>query len=137
MGFQTYLATKARSWQWVAALSAAGVPLINDWQDWSLNQNDEEPTPDQWRLHAEKCLSSAASAQICLLYLQRNTVAFGGLLECGATLGRPDGWAYVVSDDGVPPFLANHPRVRVFPKLSDAIRAICAQRDASQARAAA
>jgi hypothetical protein len=135
MAYSTYLATKARSWQWVDALSAANVPLVNDWQSWSLNQNDEEPTKDQWREHSERCLRQAAGADICLLYLQRNTVAFGSLLEAGATLGA-GGFCYVASDDGVPPFLANHPRVRVFPKLSDAIRSICSQRDASSVRAA-
>ena len=135
MAYRTYLATKARSWQWVDALSAANVPLVNDWQSWSLNQNDEEPTSEQWREHSERCLRQASEASVCLLYLQRNTVAFGSLVEAGATLGS-GGWCYVASDDGVPAFLANHPRVRVFPKLSDAIRSICSQRDASQVRAA-
>jgi hypothetical protein len=131
MGHNTYFASKAHHHPFVGALSVAGVPLVSTWHDWKPNVDDEQATPDEWREHSERCLREAAEANICLLYYQSNERHFGSLLEAGSCIGA-GGWCYLVTDGVPPPFLASHPRCRVFSKLSDAVASICAQRNAAR-----
>jgi hypothetical protein len=117
-----YFASKARHAPFVQALRAAGVNITATWPDWPMNYCTDEPTADQWRQHVQACIEQAAVADVTLLYAQAEETQFGSLIECGSALaaGRQ---IYLVSPHAWP-FLRNHPRVRSFETLADAIAAI-------------
>jgi hypothetical protein len=119
---KVYLAARAHRAEWVSALVAAGLPLASNWHLWFPNRSEAVPTAQEWSEHSARCLSQAASADICLLVLERDTL--GTLLEAGAALGAGK-VVYLVNKTGEPaPFLECHPRVRCFRSLPDAIAAL-------------
>jgi hypothetical protein len=111
-----------KHWRWVAALAGAGVPLISTWHDWRPNHSRREPTDSEWIEHSARCLAQASSADICILFYESEHRHFGSLLEAGAALGAGK-WVYVASDISLP-FLMNHPKVRTFRTLAEAVRAL-------------
>jgi hypothetical protein len=67
-------------------------------------------------------ISGTWDADVLLLYYQSTEKQFGSLLECGAALGAGK-WVYLVTDIALP-FLSNHPKVRTFTSLANAIAAL-------------
>jgi hypothetical protein len=124
---KTYFASKARHWQFVSALVAAGAPFISTWHSWKPNSEERHATPAEWAEHSERCLTQAGDADVCILYYEDTERHFGSLLEAGACLGR-GGWVYLVANEELP-FLRNHPRCRSFPDLAAAIAALNIQRE--------
>ena len=69
--------------------------------------------------NADQCLDQAASADILLLYVDRDDARhFGALLEAGAALGAGK-LVFLVSHHPWP-FLRHHPRCRSFDTLAAA-----------------
>jgi hypothetical protein len=67
-------------------------------------------------------MKQATEADILLLYYESTERQFGSLLEAGAALGAGK-WVYLVTDIALP-FLSNHPKVRTFSSLADAVAAL-------------
>jgi hypothetical protein len=130
-----YPAGKSSSWPWWSALQAAGVPIAASWPSWSFNQDGNEPGPDDYRNHAETCIKEATACDVLLLYVpdDEERHQFGALIEAGAALGAGK-QVFLVSRHPWP-FLRNHPRVRSFDSLSDAITAVMAMQAGARARA--
>jgi hypothetical protein len=128
----TYFASKSRHWQFVAALSAAGAPICCSWPAWTPNRTDSEAADHEWAEHSERCLREAAESDVLVLYAEEPEQHFGALLECGAALGAGK-QVFLVSPHPWP-FLRNHPRVRSFDSIAEAVRSICALRDGERAR---
>jgi hypothetical protein len=80
-------------------------------------------------------LLEAASCDILLLVMQPGENHFGSLLECGAALGA--GKTIFLVSPHTKPFLRNHPRVRSFATLAEAITAIMARVRGEEARSRA
>jgi hypothetical protein len=66
------------------------------------------------------CLSEAAEADILLLYVEQEKQHLGALLDAGAALGAGK-WVCLCSPH-LWPFLRNHPRVRSFDNVAEAVR---------------
>jgi hypothetical protein len=121
---KVYPCSKSRHAPFWAALRAAGVNIAASWPWWERNADGLEPSTIEWCDHSARCISEAADADILLLYAREDEQQFGALLECGSALGAGK-QVYLVADRPWP-FLRNHPRVRSFRTLEDAIAAIMA-----------
>jgi hypothetical protein len=121
-----YFASKSKLWPHWAALRAAGLRVCSTWIDWKFNlDTNSEPSADHWREHADRCIRQAADAEILLLYACGDEERhFGSLLECGAALAG-GATIFLISPHRWD-FLRNHPRVRSFDTLEQAIAAVVA-----------
>jgi hypothetical protein len=97
--------------------------------------DDCEPTEQAYREHVVACLREAASSDIVLLYAQKDDAPhFGSIMEAtSALVANQNAWVFLVSPHEWP-FLRNHPRVRSFDTLADAVRAVCAMEVGEAAR---
>jgi hypothetical protein len=126
-----YVASKAKHAVFWRALRGAGIRIEAPWIDAELNQPGAEARPDQWRRHWQRCIESAADADVTLFYAAEDERQCGALLECGAALAAgkqvfvvsPHEWTF-----------ANHERCRRFDSLEAAIRAIKALETGEEAR---
>jgi len=105
-------------------LRAAGVPVICTWPDWARNIDGVEPSGDEWSRHWQRCIDEASEASICLFVDQPGENQCGSLVEmgCALAMGRQ---VHLVSENWWS--IQNHPNVRKFGTLEDAIAAIMAQ----------
>jgi hypothetical protein len=131
-----YVASKARPaeitmWK---ALRGAGIPIVADWVDASINKTDAKVTPDMWARHWQMCLEQSAAADICVFYAPEGTTQCGALIEIGSALqaGRE---VWVVSDYQWS--IACHPRCRVFASIEACVAAIVARLKGETLRRAA
>jgi hypothetical protein len=126
-----YCASKSKHWPWWQALRAAGLDIRASWISWSHNMDDSEPTADEWASHWQRCVQEASAADVVLVYARSDERQNGALIEMGAGLAA-GAQVFLVSDS--PWSVANHPRVRTFPSLADAVAAICAAADGERQR---
>jgi hypothetical protein len=117
-----YPASKTAHLEFWRALRAAGLPIEAPWIDWSGNENGSVPSALEWRDHWAGCISSAASADIVLLYMKEGERHCGALIEAGAALSAGRRVFAVLPEDGLS--FRYHPNVTVFDSLSDAVSAI-------------
>ena len=82
-----YVASKAKHWQFWAALRAAGIPIQASWIDAEFNRTGEEPTGDHWARHWELCCREASQADVTLMYAAEDERQMGALVEIGCALG--------------------------------------------------
>jgi hypothetical protein len=126
--------SKSKHWELWAALRAAGVPIISTWIDWYPNRDEDvEPGSDEWRDHVVNCIDDVIKADVLILYCRADERQFGALLEAGAALAGFKQVFLVAPAEW--PFLRNHPRVRSFKTLEDAVAAIAAMMKGEHLRA--
>jgi hypothetical protein len=132
---RVYPAGKSSTWPWWAALQAAGLPISASWISWPFNHDQHlEPSDQDYCEHADVCMREAAAADVVLLFVppDEERHQFGALLEAGSALGNGK-QVFLVSRHAWP-FLRNHPRVRSFDQLSDAISALLSMAAGTAAR---
>ena len=118
-----YCASKAKHAPWWRALRAAGVPIICTWPDWARNIDGVEPTSDEWSRHWQRCTDEASAADVCLFLDLPGENQCGALVELGCALAMSRR-VYLVSENWWS--IQNHPSVRKFRALEDAVSAIMA-----------
>jgi len=104
-------------------LTELGVDVVSSWLDFGPNDTGQEPSPDQWRTHWDKCISEAADADVLLFFAERDRTQCGALLEVGAALASGK-QVFLVSDYEWT--VSHHPLCRTFDSLEDALGAIIA-----------
>jgi hypothetical protein len=126
------VASKSRHWEMWAALRAANIPIISSWIDW--NRDDTHPDDDEWAAHVVACIDDVVRSDVLILYCKADERQFGSLLECGAALSDANKQIFLVAPSFEWAFLRNHPRVRSFDTLEQAITAIVAMMQGERAR---
>jgi hypothetical protein len=122
MTLKIYPASKTAHLEFWNALRAAGLPIEADWLDWSGNENGSVPSALEWSEHWAGCISSAASADIVLLYMKEGERHCGALLEAGAALSAGKRVYAVLPNEGLS--FRHHENVTCFPTLAEAVTAI-------------
>lgn len=130
---QVAVASKSKHWELWASLRAAGIPIISTWIDWHHNR-EENPHPDdeEWAAHVVACVDDVIKADVLILYCKADERQFGSLLECGAALAGFKQIFLVAAAEWA--FLRNHPRVRSFDTLEQAITAVAGMMEGEKAR---
>jgi len=111
-----YLASKTKHAHMWRDLRAAGWPVISTWID-EAGPGESSDLSDLW----VRCVAESSSAHCTLVYAEAGDVLKGAYIEMGCALavGKP------VLTVGLAPGLSvlNHPLVRVFHSLPEALQA--------------
>lgn len=112
-----YIASKTKhAERWRYLRNVVGYPINSTWID-EAGEGESSDLSDLWL----RCIREASTASAFVIYRETDDVLKGGWIELGAAL-HAEVPVYAVGLEGFT--VANHPAIRHFPTMKDAMTAV-------------